>query len=120
MVVMRLLFFVILSFSLFGQKSKFDTVFCDCEIAREIKLAGNKKVGVTIPPPGPGLKNEISHSKNKSQFVFEREHHSAWYELLIGLYTTTLMSVFLLHDKKNSVRKRYIICKRTIFYYQVI
>jgi len=83
MVVMRLLFFIILSFSLFGQKSKFDTVFCDCEIAREIKLAGNKKVGVTIPPPGPGLKNEISHSKNKSQFVFEREHHSAWYKLLI-------------------------------------
>ncbi len=80
---MRTIILIFLSYSLFGQKSKFDTVFCDCEVAREIKLVGNKKVGITIPPPGPGLMNEINHSKNKSQFVFEKEHHSAWYKLLI-------------------------------------
>jgi len=62
-------------------------------MAREIKLVGNKKVGITIPPPGPGLKNEISHSKNKSQFVFEKEHHSAWYKLLILTNGTLIFDI---------------------------
>lgn len=90
---MRILFFICLCYNLIGQKSKFDTVFCDCNVAREIVLVGNKKVGMTIPPPGPGTKNEISHAKNKSQFVFEKEHHSAWYKLNINTHGTLVFDI---------------------------
>lgn len=79
-------FFIIICFcfELFGQTAKLDTVYCDCDQAKVITLRGNKKIGPTIPPTGPGNKSEISAVKLKGKYVFEREHHSAWYKLIIA------------------------------------
>jgi outer membrane protein OmpA-like peptidoglycan-associated protein len=86
----RSLILIVITINLFGQTAKLDTVFCDCELARVITLNGNKRVGPTLPPIGPGQKNEISFSKNGSKYVFEKEHHSAWYKLKIN-YTGSLI-----------------------------
>ncbi len=68
-----------------GQKApKLDTVFCDCEQARIIPVNGNAKVNKTIPPEGQGTKQEISEHKQRTKYAFEKEHHSAWYKLIIN------------------------------------
>jgi outer membrane protein OmpA-like peptidoglycan-associated protein len=87
---MRTLALIFLCYNLLGQTTKLDTVYCDCEQARLITLSGNRKVGPTLPPAGPGEKNEVSFSKNNSKYVFEKEHHSAWYKLKIN-YTGNLV-----------------------------
>jgi outer membrane protein OmpA-like peptidoglycan-associated protein len=87
---MRSFILILFTVNLFGQTAKLDTVFCDCETARLITLNGNKRVGPTLPPAGSGEKNEISHSKNGSNYVFEKEHHSAWYKLKIN-YTGNMV-----------------------------
>lgn len=81
---MRCLFLIVLTSTLFGQRAKLDTVYCDCELARVVTLNGNKKIGKTIAPPGPGVKNEIGTSKKQGKYIFEKEHHSAWYKLVIA------------------------------------
>jgi len=81
--MVRILLLLIICTRLFGQTNKPDTVFCDCETARVVSINGNKKIGKTIAPKGPGEKQEISERKNKSKYVFEKEHHSAWYKLVI-------------------------------------
>lgn len=67
---------------LIAQK-KLDTVYCDCEVARNIVINDAANVNKTINPPGKGLKNEINESKQRSKYAFESEHHSAWYKLTI-------------------------------------
>ncbi len=69
---------------MFGQTTKLDTVFCDCAAARVITLSGNKKVGKTIAPMGAGVRNEIGTSKVRGRYVFDKEHHVAWYKLVIA------------------------------------
>jgi len=82
--MVRYILFIFLSVKLLGQNPKADTVFCDCEAARVITLNGTAKIGKTIAPPGNGTKNEISAHKQKTKYAFEKEHHSAWYKLLIN------------------------------------
>lgn len=83
--VMRLILVLFVGLDLLAQKSpKPDTVFCDCEQARTITIGGNAKVNKTIPPPGSGEKQEISQHKQRTKYAFEKEHHSAWYKLLIN------------------------------------
>ncbi len=81
------LLFLLNSFScrLFSQTKKADSVFCDCNKARVVKIAGNQKVGETMAPIGFGKLQEISSAKQKSKFTFEKEHHSAWYKLFINV-----------------------------------
>lgn len=62
-----------------------DTVFSDCAQARVIRIGSPIKIGPTIAPASCGANNEISHSKQGSKFVFETEHHSAWYRLDIAI-----------------------------------
>ena len=81
---MRVVLLILFWTNIFAQQAKLDTVFCDCETARVITINGNKKVGKTIAPMGAGEKQEISTLKNKSKYVFEKEHHSAWYKLTIA------------------------------------
>lgn len=70
--------------SAFGQKARPDTVFSDCVNARVITIKGNGKIGKTIAPNGAGEKNEIGENKQKTKYVFEQEHNTAWYKLLIN------------------------------------
>ena len=79
-----LLFFYFLTGNLFSQIKKADTVFCDCDKARAIKISGNQKTGPTISPQSSGELQEISAARQKSKFTFEKEHHSAWYKLVIA------------------------------------
>lgn len=81
-----ILVFIFLFSRSFGQnKPKLDTVYCDCVNAREVKISGTHKIGPTIPPPGPGLKNEITAARLRTPYVFEKEHHSAWYRLVFNV-----------------------------------
>lgn len=68
---------------LIAQKAKLDTVYCDCEQARNIIISDAAAINKTISPPGKGAINEISESKQRTKFAFETEHHSAWYKLNI-------------------------------------
>jgi outer membrane protein OmpA-like peptidoglycan-associated protein len=84
-VVMRFIPLVLLTVPLLAQKpAKQDTVFCDCPQARIVTINGNAKVNKTIPPPGHGEKKEISEHQQRTHFAFEKEHHSAWYKLVIN------------------------------------
>jgi outer membrane protein OmpA-like peptidoglycan-associated protein len=67
-----------------SQTQKLDTVFCDCLMARSVKLKTASSVGPTIAPLNAGESNEISQPKQKTPFSFDKEHHSAWYKLLIA------------------------------------
>ena len=80
---MRTLLLIFLCSKLFSQQTKLDTVYCDCEKAREVVLTGSKIISKTIAPSGPGDKNEISSKKGKDRIVFEKEHNTAWYKLKI-------------------------------------
>lgn len=82
--IVRTLLFLFICIHVLGQTTKLDTVFCDCDKARIVTINGNKKIGKTIAPLGPGDKQEISTRKNNSKYVFEKEHHSAWYKLVIA------------------------------------
>lgn len=73
-----------MSIHVWAQSVKPDTVYGDCMNARVIKIIGNGKTGKTIAPGGPGEKNEIGEIKQRTKYAFEREHHSAWYKLLIN------------------------------------
>lgn len=80
----KLLSILILSITqLFAQKTKLDTVFCDCEVARSIIINDAATVNKTINSTGRGSKSEISESKQRTKFAFEVEHYSAWYKLNI-------------------------------------
>lgn len=61
-----------------------DSVYSDCFKARTIKLSGYNKIGPTLAPLSEGINSEISKKKQGSAFTFEKEHHTAWYKLLIG------------------------------------
>lgn len=91
--IMRILLFMFLSLACLAQNQRPDTVFCDCNKAREIIINGNKKVGKTIAPPGYGETNEISHRLNKSNVVFEKEHHTAWYRLVMATSGTMVFEI---------------------------
>lgn len=80
--MLRKLFFVFICFSGFAQRS--DTVYCDCNDARVIQINGNGKFGKTGAPYGEGKKNEISPAKQKTKYAFEKEHHTAWYKLIMN------------------------------------
>jgi outer membrane protein OmpA-like peptidoglycan-associated protein len=81
---MRFLILLLLPFHLLSQNRKADSVFCDCQAARTFTINGKMTTNKTIAPPGPGLTDEISPAKLKTRFAFEKEHHSAWYKLVIG------------------------------------
>ena len=70
---------------MFSQTKKLDTVFCDCNQAKVITINSKTIYGKTIAPMGPGENKEISAAKQKTKFAFEKEHHSAWYKLLINV-----------------------------------
>ncbi len=78
---MRFLFLIFISCSVFAQKVKLDTVFCDCETARSVVVGSTTKIGPTISPKNEGNKQEISEHLLRTKFAFEKEHHSAWYKL---------------------------------------
>ena len=82
---MRLILPLLLSIQLFSQTKKLDTVFCDCNQAKVITINSKTIYGKTIAPMGPGETKEISAAKQKTKFAFEKEHHSAWYKLLINV-----------------------------------
>ena len=82
---MRLILPLLLSIQLFSQTKKLDTVFCDCNQAKVITINSKTIYGKTIAPMGPGARKEISATKQKTKFAFEKEHHSAWYKLLINV-----------------------------------
>jgi outer membrane protein OmpA-like peptidoglycan-associated protein len=81
---MRIILLLFLSISLFSQTKKLDTVFCDCKTAQPIAISGKTIYGKTIAPKGFGEFKEISPAKQKTTFAFEKEHHSAWYKLIIN------------------------------------
>lgn len=83
-IVIGLLFCAV---NFFGQNkpARLDTVFCDCASARVVKISGSTKIGPTIPPPGAGAANEITSSHFHTPYVFEKEHHSAWYKLIFNV-----------------------------------
>lgn len=81
---MRILFLLFISIQLFSQTKKLDTVFCDCKIAQPIAINGKTIYGKTIAPKGFGEVKEISPAKQKTTYAFEKEHHSAWYKLIIN------------------------------------
>ena len=66
-----------------AQQKTLQPVSSDCTGAVEVVLSGSKKVGPTEPPLSGGESNEIRFQINKSKYVFEKEHHSAWYLLKI-------------------------------------
>ena len=79
-----LLFLSFLSLSVFSQTKKPDAVYCDCAKARELKINGNQKIGMTLAPLDSGTIQEISPSKLNTKYAFKKEHHTAWYKLLIN------------------------------------
>lgn len=81
---MRVIILLLLSINLMAQNKKPDTVFCDCNQARIVTINGKTITPKTIAPVGPGEKNEISPAKQKTKYAFEKEHHSAWYKLIIN------------------------------------
>ncbi len=81
---MKTAILVLLSIQLFSQIKKPDTVFCDCNMAKTVKINGKAYVGPTIAPKGFGEINEISGSKQNTKFAFEKEHNTAWYKLIIN------------------------------------
>lgn len=82
---MRLLILLFITIQTFSQTKKLDTVFCDCITARVITLNGKTTIGKTIAPNGSGEVKEISPTKQKTNFAFEKEHNSAWYKLIINV-----------------------------------
>jgi outer membrane protein OmpA-like peptidoglycan-associated protein len=78
--VRHLVYFFFLPLTVLCQNLKKDTVFCDCEKARAVTIRGNARVGPTMAPVGGG-KGEISESRQRSGYSFEKEHNSAWYKL---------------------------------------
>lgn len=79
------LFMMMNAFVLCGraQQNTLQPVFSDCAGAVEVVLSGTKKIGPTDAPQNGGEYSEISFQSNKSKFVFEKEHHSAWYLLKV-------------------------------------
>jgi outer membrane protein OmpA-like peptidoglycan-associated protein len=82
--IFLLIVFCEISFSQ-GNSKKPDTVFCDCITARAVKISGNQKIGETIAPPGFGQVEEKYITRVKTKYGFEKEHHSAWYKLIINI-----------------------------------
>ena len=85
---MRTLLFVLLTIQAMAQPGrrvytkelKHDSVFCDCNLAREIILQDDIRIWKTLTPAGGGLVNEIPEKK---LYSFEKEHNTAWYKLII-------------------------------------
>jgi len=84
MKILPLLLLFISATQLFSQNQKPDTVFCDCNVAAPVIVNGKSSTKKTIPPIGPGVIDEISSSKQNTKYAFEKEHHSAWYKLIIN------------------------------------
>lgn len=82
---MRLILLLLLSIQLFSQTKKLDTVFCDCSHAKVIAINTKTIFGKTIAPKGSGDLKEISPTKQKTNFAFEKEHNSSWYKLIINI-----------------------------------
>jgi hypothetical protein len=69
---MRTLLFILLAMQVSAQPGrrqytkplKHDSVFCDCNIAREITLNEDLRIWKTLAPSGPGLVNEIRKKEN--------------------------------------------------------
>ncbi len=90
---MRLILLLLLSIQLFSQTKKLDTVFCDCNQAKIIAVNSKTIYGKTIAPKGSGEIKEISPSKQKTTFAFEKEHNSSWYKLIINVSGELTMNV---------------------------
>ncbi|MBL7935616.1 MAG: OmpA family protein [Bacteroidia bacterium] len=85
--------FLFLSIQLFSQTKKLDTVFCDCNQAKVIAINSKTIYGKTIAPKGFGELKEISTSKQKTNFAFEKEHNSSWYKLIINMSGELTMNI---------------------------
>jgi outer membrane protein OmpA-like peptidoglycan-associated protein len=83
---MRFIIYLILLPVIFSAQKKLpDSVYCDCAKARPVILRGTYKLGPTLVPNGAGNINEISVKQLKTKFAFEKEHHSAWYKLIVNI-----------------------------------
>lgn len=82
-----------LSVQIFSQTKKLDTVFCDCNQAKAIAINSKTIYGKTIAPKGFGELKEISTSKQKTTYAFEKEHNSAWYKLMINVSGELTMNI---------------------------
>ncbi|MES2565778.1 MAG: OmpA family protein [Bacteroidota bacterium] len=80
---MRIIILLLVSLRLFSQTKKLDTIFCDCTQAKVITIVSKTVYGKTIAPKGSGGLKEISPSKQKTNFAFEKEHNSSWHKLII-------------------------------------
>lgn len=82
-----LCFIFLLNFFILCQTAteRLDTVFCDCTQAITLKIGLTQKIGPTIAPPGFGNVEEKAITRLKTKYAFEKEHHSAWYKLVIGV-----------------------------------
>lgn len=84
--------FLLLAFPLFAQRKAViatkpklpDTVFADCGLSRVIVLNTPVRIGPTLPPLGFGTANELNQKKQGSKFIFDAEHNTSWYKLIIG------------------------------------
>lgn len=90
---MKFLILLFITIQTFSQTKKLDTVFCDCNKARVINLNGKTNIGKTIASRGYGEVKEISPTKQKTNFAFEKEHNSAWYKLIINVTGELTMHV---------------------------
>jgi outer membrane protein OmpA-like peptidoglycan-associated protein len=90
---MKSVLFFLLSLPLYtlSQTAELDTVFCDCAKAKVIQIAGKWTTSKTIAPPGKGEVMEIAGKGKDARYAFEKEHHTAWYKLVIK--TTGLLTM---------------------------
>ncbi len=56
---------------------------CDCKNAIKININKVTTYGLTRPPAGAGVINEIGVNSKSNKFNFEEEHNSSWYLLNI-------------------------------------
>ena len=68
-------------------------MFCDCNQAKIIPVNSKSIYGRTIAPKGFGEIKEISQSKQKTAYAFEKEHNSSWYKLLINVSGELTMNI---------------------------
>lgn len=58
-------------------------VSCDCAGAIEINVYPSAKYGPTVAPNGVGKKVEFRSTSSNTDYIFSKEHNSAWYLLQI-------------------------------------
>ena len=63
----------------------YQPVASDCDKAIPLRITSRSSYGPTIAPNGFGEQQEIVAQSKNSHTAFEKEHHSAWYLLTMGM-----------------------------------